>query len=182
MKIATGIRQTPTGFEAYVRVNGRLRTKRFKPDTPRLEMVRWRELQRVAAHYQLDTPLTQGRHAFADDVTAYLALVAGMPTITDRTYRMQQWAAVFGARDRHAIAALEIRAQLERWRVHGHVDGIHGLSPASLNQRRTAANSSRYSAASFHGSSTPSATATPKASSITRSITRRLSGSFGNSP
>lgn len=138
MKIAPGIRETVSGFEAYIRIAGRLRTKHFKRDTKLVEMVRWRELQRVAAHYKLPAVPT-GRATFADDVLTYLGLVAGMPTIADRTYRMEQWADVFGGRDRHTITALEIRAQLEQWRVKGHAgETPKGLSAGSLNQRRTA--------------------------------------------
>jgi site-specific recombinase XerC len=138
MKIAPGIRETASGFEAYIRIKGKLRTKRFKRDTPKVqqEMQLWLELQRVSVHFKI--PIAKpGERTFAADVVVYLALVSKMTTIDDRTYRMHQWAAVFGTQPRAAITSVAIRTQLERWRVDGHAKG-KGLSPASLNQRRTA--------------------------------------------
>jgi integrase len=137
VKIERGIRRLDTGFQAYVRIGGRLRAKRFPADTKLKDIRAWRELQRVAVHYQIPALLIPVERTFANDVTEYLALVKAMPTYSDRTYRMQQWVTQFGPRERNTIAALEIRAVLERWRTTGHANGGK-LSPASLNQRRTA--------------------------------------------
>jgi integrase len=134
--VAPGIRQDKIGYQAYVHLDGRMVTKRFKPGTSVNTMKAWREDQRVKARHGITLP-TDDQATFRADVEAYLRLVAGMPTITDRTYRLRQWVAVFGARARTTITATDIRAQLERWRLSGRFDG-GPLALASLNQRRTA--------------------------------------------
>lgn len=132
-----GIRRLPSGtWQVYVQVGGQFRSRTFSSDTPLRSLIEERERLRMEAKYgvQIGEPKES---SFARDARLYLSLVEGMPTFTDRKYRIEQWAKVFGARPRSTITARDIRVQLERWRKSGRHGG-GGLSLASLNQRRTA--------------------------------------------
>lgn len=125
-----GIRQTGSGWQAYVRIAGEFRSKHFPPTTPLVELRRWRETQKARALLQLPDP-TAGA-SFALDVDRYLDVVAGMITFSDRARHIKAWLAALGPRcDRVKLTGLEIREVLERWRRAG-------LSAGSLNLRRTA--------------------------------------------
>jgi len=130
-----GIRQDAFGVQAYVYVHGHTRAKRFKLGTPITEVRAWRENQRVGA--RLGIAVDAKAITFEDDAETYLSLVKAMPTYTDREYRIKQWVDAFAGRTRASLRSSDIRAQLERWRIGGRHDG-KGLSPASLNTRRTA--------------------------------------------
>lgn len=132
-----GIRRTPAGtWQVYVRVRGVYRSRTLPAHTPLRTLIEHREHLRAEEKYGIDPPAEYGT-LFRDDATAYLALCEGMPTYSDRAYRIGRWVSVFGSRDRATITAREIREQLERWRVRGRHDG-GPLAPASLNQLRTA--------------------------------------------
>jgi hypothetical protein len=45
---AVGIRQTPNGWQAYIKVRGEFRSRRFPADTPREEMEAWLDDQRTS--------------------------------------------------------------------------------------------------------------------------------------
>lgn len=126
----TGIRKTPQGWQAYVRVRGRLYSKRFPSDTAIGRMTAWREDQRYRVrHGTLREP---GATTLAQDVRFYLEQVQSMPTIEWRKTDLARWIRVLGAdRDRKGITPGEIRAQLERWKADGY-------SASTLNHRRTA--------------------------------------------
>lgn len=124
-----GIRRTPTSWQVYARVHGRFVQKRFPLDTT-LDLKREREKLVGAALLNLPTRAPFER-SFADDATDYLGLVTHMPSYRDRAYRIQQWVAKFGPLARKDITAKQIATVLEDWRRAG-------LSPGSLNQRRTA--------------------------------------------
>ena len=132
---AVGIRRLETSWQAYLRVNGRLKTKCFPLATPLSTMKAWREEQRVAAKYGLR--LAGEIRSFAKDAQDYLGLVQGMPSYADRAYHIDQWTRVFGSRVRASLTPREIRQQLEAWRRHGHING-GPLANGSLNRRRTA--------------------------------------------
>jgi integrase len=123
-----GIRRDRYGLRAHVKVGGVQREKRFPFGTPAKEMQSWRNKMRVdleAAH----------PHAPKDSIeaaiTRYLALVAAMPTIEQRTQHLQLWADALG---RHlplrTVTAARIREILHQWRQ------VH--SAATCNKRRTA--------------------------------------------
>ncbi len=128
---AKGIRRTGSGWQVYVRVKGEFRSKHFPPNTDLVDLKAWRSQMKARGWLAQPEPDMEA-DTFADDCAQYLKLVAGMTTIKDRTYRIHQWRDTLGAnRARASITSLEIRHQLERWR-------LTGLSPASLNLRRTA--------------------------------------------
>jgi integrase len=129
-----GLRRLPAAWQAYVTVRGRFLSRTFPLDTPLTTMKAWREQTRAAEKY--GTPTADGR-TFAEDADDYLSMVPHMPTIADRTYRIQQWVDVFGPRVRASITSAEIRAQLTAWQTTGRYDG-GPLSAGSLNTRRTA--------------------------------------------
>lgn len=132
-----GIRQTAAGtWQVYVRVHGQLKSRTFPADTSLSVLTEHREHLRAEAKYGIAPPSEHGP-TFRDEARAYLALVKAMPTYADRAYRIERWIDAFGARPRSSITARDIRAQLERWRLVGRHDG-KSLTPASLNQRRTA--------------------------------------------
>lgn len=129
-----GIRRTAYGWQVYARRDGRLQSKHF-PAATSLDTLK-REREKLIGRAVLQLAPASGQ-SFADDARAYLALVRSMPTYTDRAYRIRCWVDVFGPRARKDITARDIRTQLEQWRLSGsHLGGA--LSPASLNQRRTA--------------------------------------------
>lgn len=129
---AIGIRRTPSGWQAYVRLDRQLYTKHFPPDTPLTEMKTWREKKKARNLLRVEEPTRVDGDTLADDCTRYLASVKEMRTYTDRAYRILQWRDALGSnRERKTVTSVEIRQQLERWRGKG-------LTPGSLNLRRTA--------------------------------------------
>ena len=85
---AKGIFQTEHGWRVWVRVDGRLYSKRFPTSATLTEMKAWREDQRVPGrhgklpHQKQTDPPTPG--TFAADADRYLKMVRGMPTYQDR--------------------------------------------------------------------------------------------------
>jgi integrase len=138
-----GIRIGPYCIHAYIRIAGKLRHKRYPLDTSLLVVRQWREQQRAKAILGLPEDTSDAK-TLAEDCATYLEAVAGMPTIADRTYQIQAWRDALGpTRRRASVTSVEIRQQLESWRVDGKQPtkrNAHpgGLSPASLNLRRTA--------------------------------------------
>lgn len=129
--VEPGIRRTPSGWQVFVRIDGEFRSKHFKPQTPLVELRRWRERQK--ARKTLDLPAESGPGLRAD-ATTYLALddVSAMPTIAERTRHLEAWVTAFGPTcDRKSITHVAIAQQLKRWRQAG-------ASAATLNLRRTA--------------------------------------------
>jgi len=130
-----GIRRIATGWQAYIRIAGRFRSKVFPLATSIGHMRRWREDQRV--RHRLGAalpPPTAGElgSTLIEDIAAYLEQVATMPTLAWRKADLLLWIHALGAdRDRRSITAGEIRAQLERWRAAGYAAN-------TVNHRRTA--------------------------------------------
>lgn len=132
MKIAPGVFRDRHGLRAYKRTpDGRLRSKRFPPDAL-FEARRWREEINVRVRLKLepDTPAAEG--SFAADARVYLDAVKGMTSISDRRRDVQYWIDAFGDRPRQTITSVQIRQQLETWRVD------HKRAASTLNHRRTA--------------------------------------------
>lgn len=131
MNVEPGIRRTRSGWEVYVRIDGRYLSKHFKPDTDLIELRRWREERKARAKFKIPDPVLDG-NSFGADCRRYLELVRGMTTYRDRAYRIGLWEQELGpGRPRKDITAVEIRRILERWRASGS-------SPGTLNLRRTA--------------------------------------------
>ena len=127
-----GVRETPQGLQAYVRVQGQFYSKRFPAGTSLRALKDWREDKRVAIRTGAEVPTVDPSAAtLADDVRAYFRIVQTMPSMKDRRFHLGQWAAIFGRKTRDQITAPMIRAQLEAWRATG-------LSGSSVNHRRTA--------------------------------------------
>lgn len=126
-----GIRRTPTGWQAYVRVGGKLYAKRYPPDTLISTMKAWREDRRVSARTGVALPSLSDTPTFADDVVRYFEIIGQkMPSLPERKHHLAEWSTVFAGRYRRTITPQEIRAQLERWR------GAHADS--TVNRYRTA--------------------------------------------
>jgi hypothetical protein len=79
MKLLKGMRRTPSGFQAYVRVYGRLLTKRFPATATITEMKDWREAQRWTCAVAASAPRAA---PFASEVERYLCAVSAMPPST----------------------------------------------------------------------------------------------------
>lgn len=129
-----GIRRTPTGWRAYVRVGGQGYWKRFKKHVSLERVKRWRAEVLTAEEAAQDT---WREPTFAEDVARYLEAIRAMPTYDWREKDLQHWIDAFGRdRARSTIASSDIRAVLQRWRMTGK-DG-KPLSESSCNHRRTA--------------------------------------------
>lgn len=130
-----GIRKTPHGWQVFIRVNGQYKSRRLPAATTPRQLED--ERKRLEAEIKFGVaPKTEAR-TFSQDADAYLELVKAMPSYADRAYRIGQWVLAFGHRERSTITARDIRTQLEAWRLSGSHSG-GPLTPASLNQRRTA--------------------------------------------
>jgi integrase len=131
-KVAIGISQDAHGLRAFVRTQGRLRSKRFPPGAL-LAAKRWREDTKARAVLRLfPAPPRSGGSTLADDIARYLDAVQGMASITDRARDLRAWADAFGTRARSSITSVEIRTQLEAWKKE------RKLAASTLNHRRTA--------------------------------------------
>lgn len=106
-------------FQVFVRVGGRnspLRAfKRFPVGTSAQKIREWRE----SARTELRKSAPKAKTPFEEDVETYLATVAALPTIKERTRDMAIWAAVFGELKRHEITPAMIRAQRDAWLTVG---------------------------------------------------------------
>lgn len=130
-----GIRRTSHGWQVYTTKGGRFRSKHLPADT---EIAALRsERRRLEAHAELNldtlkTDPTDGP-TLADDVESYLKAIAGMPTYSDRAYRVKKWRDALGPeRARSSVTAVEIRQQLEAWRVKGAAPGTLNLLNTAL--------------------------------------------------
>jgi integrase len=129
-KIAPGIRRTATSFQIYARVHKEFVSQRLPLSTSKAQL--YEALKTLRAQAQLGlTPEHEGP-SIASDVKTYLKAKAGLPTITDRTYRIEWWRDRLGRqRTRESVTALDIRQQLEAKRRAGAKAG-------TLNVYRTA--------------------------------------------
>ena len=125
--LPTGITRDRIGYRVFVRVQGELRSRRFKADTSLLTMERWRLEQRASM------PPKPDAGTLAADVEAYLLLKKGMPTYDTRAAMMADWLVALGPkRERTTISSLEISQALANWQR------TRNYAPSSLNHFRTA--------------------------------------------
>lgn len=133
-----GIVTTEFGYRVYVRVKGRLYSKRFPPDTAITTMRDWRAATRTDVLRRHKTAPPTNEQTFAADVGLYLQAVSAMPTYDWREDDMLRWVKTLGGtRSRHSITSAEIRSALQQWRLMGRQDGTP-LSESACNHRRTA--------------------------------------------
>jgi integrase len=128
-----GIVKTKLGWRAFKRVNGKLYSKRFPPDTPIETMKLWRKGKEVAIKTgeRIAAIDAAKEPAFEDDAERYLDSVRSMPSFSDRALHMREWAAHFQGRPRNSITAIEIKTRLEGLIADGY-------APMSVNNRRVA--------------------------------------------
>jgi hypothetical protein len=133
-----GERQDAHGWQVFVRVRGKFRSKRLKPNATPTQRREARNELRARAELQV-VPIRDAAPAatFRADADEYLKLITHMPAFQDRAFEIERWAHAFAGRTRASITQRDIRAVLERWRVNGRADGKGGLSVSSLNRRRT---------------------------------------------
>jgi integrase len=132
VKIAKGIRQTANGFQIYARINGEFISQHFPPGTPVPDLVEALKTVRARAHLGLTVAKAAQGPTLQSDVKEYLKAMAGLPTLVDRTHRIEWWRDTLGRhRTRDSITAVEIRQQLEALRKAGK-------KPGTLNVYRTA--------------------------------------------
>lgn len=131
VRLARGIYEDQFGRAGVVTVGtGPLRQgkeKRFPPGTEIRTIRAWQDETRVAL--RATQPLKPS--GFALDVAAYLETVRTMPSYQDRAHDLALWVQVFGTRDRHAVTALDVQAQLDSWRAAG-------CAASTVNHRRSA--------------------------------------------
>lgn len=121
-----GIRRRRHSWEVNVRVRGRWYSATFPRSTPVEEMRAWRAEQ-VATYGGVRA--TTG--SFGADIETYLARVAAMPTITQRTAHLALWAEKLGRdRPRRSITPADIDRVLQEW--------LLTLAPGTVRKRRTA--------------------------------------------
>lgn len=140
----TGIRPWKKGWQAYVRVAGRLRSKTFPASTTIQTMQAWRETQRT--RHATGAPLAG---TLAADIVTYLSRVSAMPSYKQRAAHLALWADALGLeRARHDITTADIDRVLQDWlrtspprapgRAGGRPSPSGGLSPGTVRKRRTA--------------------------------------------
>jgi len=131
-KIAKGVRQTTHGWQVFASVGGQFVSKHYPLDTPLAALIEARKNLVATAQLGLTTTAAEADKAFAADVKRYLKAKAGMPTISDRTQRVEWWRDTVGRhRTRDSVTSVEIRRHLEAKRKAG-------AKPGTLNVYRTA--------------------------------------------
>jgi integrase len=123
---APGVRRHSAGWQTRVKVRGEWSFAQWPLDTPLTQMIEWVKDER--ARLRITIPTTKGG-TLAADVAKYLALesVQAMPTFGQRRQHLGEWTAIFGARRRRTIAALEIEEQRDAW--------LREMSASSVNKR-----------------------------------------------
>ncbi len=130
-KLPVGVHRDRHGYRVFIRVNGRLRTRRFRAETPLDDLVAWRTRQRATGVLVALDGHTPG--TLAEDIPRYLALVAAMPTAQTRTTQLLRWREALGpTRDRHTITPTEIATTLLRWQHD------EAWAAGTVNRHRTA--------------------------------------------
>jgi integrase len=131
-KKTPGVRQTLHGWQVFAKVRGEFVSRHFPPGTTLATLIEARKNLVAAAQLGLDQQAADDGATFAADVKAYLKAKAGMPTLYDRTHRIEWWRDVLGRqRTRDSVTSLEVRHHLEEKRKAG-------AKPGTLNVYRTA--------------------------------------------
>jgi len=129
---AIGVRQTKYGWAVFAKVRGEYVSKHFPRDTALSALVEARKNMVATAQLGLIQTATDASLTFAADVKTYLKAKAGLPTLTDRTQRIEWWRDQLGrTRARDSVTSVEIRHHLEAKRKAG-------AKPGTLNVYRTA--------------------------------------------
>jgi integrase len=129
--IEPGLRKTVSGWQAYLKRDGKFLQTHFPKNVDIKAPRKWRE-QQIGRRQADMAPLTKTGPTFADDVRTYLSLITGLVTYKNRVGWMHAWVEALGASTSRAdVTALHIRRALEHWRRDG-------LKPATLNLRRAA--------------------------------------------
>jgi integrase len=129
---AIGVRQTKHGWAVFAKVRGEYVSKHFPRDTALSVLVEARKNMVATAQLGLTQTATDASLTFAADVKTYLKAKAGLPTLTDRTQRIEWWRDQLGrTRARDSVTSVEIRRHLEAKRKAG-------AKPGTLNVYRTA--------------------------------------------
>jgi len=133
-KVAPGVYRLPDGqHRAFVRVQGKLYSKRFAPHLPVQAAKDWRQDQRGRIKFAPKPPEPKPAPPTLDaDIVSYLGSVKAMAGYAERERHLTLWqAALGGTRARATIEPFEIQAVLHHWRQGG-------LAADTCNKRRTA--------------------------------------------
>lgn len=106
------LRRKRKGWQAYVRVNGELRTKTYALDHPRTDIRAWLAAQRK------DSTRLRSTGSFAADVAAFLAKpqIAAQPYAHQTAYYLALWMDALGrSRPRCTFERDEIEAVIQKW-------------------------------------------------------------------
>lgn len=133
-----GIRRTPHGFIAYVKVGGVQRGKRFKPDTKVSIMHAWRDETKVALRKLPKTP--SRKHTFGADAVIYLQMMKaslGPASYASRVCEIEAWFPYFKHEPRKDITRERIQAIRTEWLTSGRSKfaGVVGTAPKTINHR-----------------------------------------------
>jgi integrase len=119
------IRPWKGGFQAYLEIQGKTRSRSFPLSTPVDVMRAWIQQQRDA-----HPTVTVGRGSFAADIADYLTRVTALVTYSQRVKQLALWAHALGAdRPRRTITTADIDRVLQDWL-------LAGLAPATVKKRR----------------------------------------------
>lgn len=135
LKHERGIRRTSHGWQVYTTKGGKFRSKHLPAETEISTLRKERGTLEARATLGLDAPAAEPvtGPTLADDVESYLKAIAGMTTYSDRAYRVKKWRDALGPeRSRSTVTAVEIRQQLEAWRVKGAAPGTLNLLNTAL--------------------------------------------------
>jgi integrase len=121
-----GIRYKNSGYEVRGQFRGIPFGTIFPLTATTKEMQEWRKDQ-TAKLRTLHAKPNMG--TFAADAEKYLKAVAALTTIKERIYHIGLWVKIFGARRRASITSVDIRTQVEQWKLEGT------LAPNTINNR-----------------------------------------------
>lgn len=111
---SVGVRRKRQGWQAYVRIRGRLLSKQFPANTPLETMQAWR-------HQQAGAHLPSPHGTFAADAEAYLKRKTAMPTYAQRVTHLAWWVErLGGTRITSTLSAQEISEALQELLVAGY--------------------------------------------------------------
>lgn len=123
-----GIRRKRQGWQAFIRVNGKFRSKQFPRETPDTVMLAWLDFQNGSG------TIAPAAGSFADDVRRYLRRpeIAARRYVRQLTAQLELWLEALGRdRTRASISRADVEYILQQWLNDG-------LSTVTVYHRRTA--------------------------------------------
>jgi len=114
--LGPGVRRHGTGYEVRVNVRGMPFRTVFPLSSTYKERQDWRKDEAARQRTRHAKPMTG---TFAADAEQYLKAKAAMTTFKDRAHHIGLWVAIFGHQRRATITSVDIRIQVEQWRLHG---------------------------------------------------------------